>query len=164
MNWWQTALISIGASLITAFISFICVNIHNKNGKLKFYISKLYTSEKCFHCMLVVYNPSNIPKLFHNLMLCFYNGKNNIREIQLETSSKDRRNSIGEIQRYDVEPTMINAKEMVKIIVSCSVFDAKTTNKLKLKYKNYSNKVCYYTLIKYKTDMLENLTGGKIDF
>ncbi len=164
MNWWQTALISIGVSLITAFISFVCVSIYNRKGKLKFYVSKLFTSEKYFHCMLVVYNPSNIPKLFQNLILCFNEGKNNLREIQLETSSKDRRNSLGEIQSYYVEPTMINAREMIKITVSCSVFDAKKTNKLRLRYKDYKDKVCYYTLIKYKTSMSENLTGGKIDF
>ena len=164
MTWWQTALISIGVSLVTAFISFVCVSVYNRKGKLNFYIAKLFTSEQYFHCMLVVYNPSNIPKMFQNLILCFYKGKKIIREIQLETSSKDRRNSLDEIQCYHVEPMMIGAKEMVKLTVSCSVLDAKKTNILKLKYKDYKNKIQFYTLIKYKTNMSENLTGGKINF
>jgi len=164
MNWWQTALISIGVSLVTAFISFICVSVYNRRGKLKFYIAKIFISKTYFYCMLVVYNPSNIPKMFQNLILCFYDGKNKLRETQLETSSKDRRNSLDEIQCYYVEPTMIGATEMIKLKVSCAVYDADKTNKLKLKYKDYKDNICEYTLIKYKTKMSKNLTGGQIDF
>ena len=49
MNWWQTLLISIATSLITAIISFIGLTIYNKKRSLKFYVSKLY-QRKLFSC------------------------------------------------------------------------------------------------------------------
>lgn len=163
MNWWQTSLISIGISLFTALISFISAKLYNKEGRLKFYIANLSIKGSYFECDLVVYNPSNIPKLFQWLILCLYNKKQFLEERKLETSSPDRRNSLGEIQGYYVEPTMINSKEMVHLTVYCSVKDISKCNKLKIKYRDYRNKVVLYDLVKCKTNIIDELDKDKIN-
>lgn len=164
MNWWQTLLISLATSLLTAGISFVCVNIYNKKGALKFFASKHFVKENYFRAIITVYNPSNIAKLFQDLFLCLNDGKENFREIQLETYDDQHRNSLGELQCYYVLPTMIKPKEMISIPVSCTLYDTLKTKKIILKYKDYNNKFVEYTLFKFKENMSEIYSIGKIDF
>lgn len=164
MNWWQTLLISLATSLLTAGISFICVAIYNKKKALKFYVSKYFVKENSFRAILTVYNPSNIAKLFQNLFLCLNDGKDTFREIPLETHDEQHRNSLGEIQCFYVLPTMIKPKEMIAVPVSCALCDSLKTKKIILKYKDYNDKVVDYTLFKFKENMSEIYSIGKIDF
>ena len=164
MNWWQTLLISLATSLLTAGISFIRVSIYNKKKSLKFYVSKYFVKENYFRAIITVYNPSNIAKFFQNLFLCLNDGKDNFQEIQLETHDEQHKNSLGEIQCYHVLPTMIKPKEMIAIPVSCTLYDTLKMKKIILKYKDYNNKIVEYTLFKFKENMSEIYSTGKIDF
>ncbi len=165
MNWWQTALISIGISLFTAVISFFFVNIHNKYGKLKFYITREFLSEKHLHYALTIYNPSNIPKLFQCLQMSFCGSKKQILGTQfLETSSNERRNSLGEKQAYLVEPTLVEPKKIEYLVVDCKVINPKETYYLYITYKDKKNKCRKYKIKHFKNAIANETTGGKINF
>lgn len=164
MNGWQTLLISIATSLITAAISFLSLNIYNRKCSLKFYVSKYYIKDNYFRAILTIYNPSNIAKLFQNLNLCLNDGKNNFREFQLETYDEKHRNSLGEIQCYYVQPMMVKPKEMTAIPVSCVLSDTLKAKKVIIKYKDYCDNMVEYKLFKFKENMSEIYSTGKIDF
>lgn len=142
MNWWQTILISVAASVITLIITIIINALINRNKKLQFFIqNQTINNSGYFRFEMAIFNPAKIPQFYDTLKLAFYSGKERLDATQLETPDENRKTTFNEVLCVDVPANTLQPNSLITLAVSGKNKLILKADTIKIEYNTYWAKI-----------------------